>query len=304
MQLFISGSRIRKRRSLTSPCEVCHNRKVSEGNAGSFQGKSKQRLFGVDISGEECVSPYSMRSVETTKVTDARAASFRGQSKQKSKSYGVDISLKDSDENVILFYDNMNFVHPDMVTIPDGTSVIEQSRENTSNVTVQDNSVPVTISDGSSMIEQHREKASDLTVQDSDVPNQLQGVSTDTIFMPSTVSRNSSLYVPVHNASKRNLNVCAGAPCLAMSDTNSYSGKYPEEIRVMEQFHPHRDEIEVMGFNQRRLNADIPRRYNHDLQSTLDVPCTTAELKIKNWFLYLKSMSDVLCTAAERDPKF
>lgn len=130
-----------------------------------------------------------MKSVKITKDTDARAASIRGQSKQ--KLFGIDISLKDSDENAILFDDNMNLKHPDVVTIPDGTSVIEQSREKVSDVTMQDFSIPVTIPNGSSVIEQHRENASGLTVQDSDVPNQLQGVSTDTSFMTSTLRRNS-----------------------------------------------------------------------------------------------------------------
>jgi len=282
---------------LPLPTKSAQTIKYPDGNAGSFQEKSKQR---VDISCQDCVSPHSMKSVKITKDTDARAASIRGQSKQ--KLFGIDISLKDSDENAILFDDNMNLKHPDVVTIPDGTSVIEQSREKVSDVTMQDFSIPVTIPNGSSVIEQHRENASGLTVQDSDVPNQLQGVSTDTSFMTSTLRRNSSLYVPVHNAPKRNFNVCVGAPCLPMSDTNSYSGKYPEEISVMGQFH--RDELETMGSNQRTLNADIPRRHNHDLQSTSDVQWNALYDELCKSVLLFKEQIGCSMDAAKRNPMF
>jgi len=83
----------------------------------------------------------------------------------------------------------------------------------------------------------------------------------DTTFMPSTVRGNSLLSVPVHGTVGK-LDVFARAPSLVMSDINSYSGKYPADIKQME---------------QRKLYTDVLRKKSYGSEEQLDAPSNAAE---------------------------
>eukprot|EP01018_Ginkgo_biloba_P015454 Gb_13685 [translate_table: standard] len=155
-----------------------------------------------------------------------------------------------------------------------------------------------------SMVEHPRGKSSSIPlevvdvsmqVQETDICTQVQGASLNSPNIPSSLGPSLSAYVtrvPVHGASEGHVAVSAGAPSLAGSemyslvtsasdeadkqrDTSHSFFKGASDVTRVEQ--RLLAELEEMGFNQRKLNAEVLRRNNYDLQETLDHLCSTAE---------------------------
>lgn len=116
-------------------------------------------------------------------------------------------------------------------------------------------------------------------VQGIGAPTEVQGSSSMTTeSMHSSLGTNVPSYtksVPVDYASAGTTVVPASAPSLTGSEVQFTLGRNAEDVTGIE--HKLLDELEVMGFKHKGLNAEVLKKNNYDIQKTLDDLCGTSD---------------------------